>query len=231
MPTHLRPTAPTAGSALLPGDPKRAMDLAAKVMERPLMSNLSRGLWGYWGRDPNGNELTVQSTGIGGPSAAAVLGELAHLGVKRAIRVGTCVALDPGLAPGDRLVVDRALPGDGVGRTANSAGPLPTSGALTRALGLEPRMVASLDLMASPGSATGKAWRAQGAAALDLSTAALLAVAASLDLEIACTLVVAVSASGEELTHEELDEAALALGETAGRALFQVRSQPASPAS
>ncbi|MDQ3572147.1 MAG: hypothetical protein M3383_04735 [Actinomycetota bacterium] len=231
MPTHLRPTGPTAASALLTGDPKRAMDLAAKVMGRPLMSNLSRGLWGYWGHDANGNELTVQSTGIGGPSAAIVLRELTGLGVKRAIRVGTCVALKAGLAPGDRLVIGGALPGDGVGRTADSGGFLPTSPKLTSALGSDPLTVASLDLMAEPGSPTGKAWRARGAAALDLSTAALLATAGGLGVEIGCTLVVAVSVSGEALSHEELDAATLELGEASAGALFRALRQPESPAS
>ena len=38
---------------------------------------------------------------MGGPSAAIVLQELAELGVRRAVRVGTCGALDPGLEHGD----------------------------------------------------------------------------------------------------------------------------------
>ena len=61
------------------------------------MSNHARGLWGYTGRTPAGVRLTIQATGMGGPSAALVLADLAELGVRRAIRVGTCVALDPEL--------------------------------------------------------------------------------------------------------------------------------------
>ena len=70
------------------------------------MSNHSHGLWGYSGRTHRGHELTIQATGIGGPSAAIVLGELAALGTRRAIRLGPCTAIDPGLSAGDGIVVE-----------------------------------------------------------------------------------------------------------------------------
>lgn len=227
MTTHLRPTAATAPSALLPGDPKRAMDLAAKVMERPLMSNLSRGLWGYWGCDAGGRELTIQSTGIGGPSAAAVLGELSELGVTRAIRVGTCVAIDARLRPGDELVVNAALAGDGIGAALGLPGPLLPDAGLTHALGGHGHVVASLDLMPEPRSAAAADWASKGAVAIDLSTAAVLAMAGRLGLAVGCALVVSASWAGEILDHDPLDEACLALGEKAAVALFEAAPQPA----
>ena len=91
MPSRLRPTAPYAADAILVGDPGRALLLAQELLEQPKMCNHARGLWGYSGRTPRGDELTIQSTGIGGPSAALVLADLAELGVRRAIRVGSCV--------------------------------------------------------------------------------------------------------------------------------------------
>ena len=97
VPAHLRPSAPTAADALLCGDPARALAIAQALLVKPRMSNHHRGLWGYYGETAAGAELTVQATGIGGPSAAIVLGELAELGLRRAIRVGTCAA--PGPAP------------------------------------------------------------------------------------------------------------------------------------
>ena len=45
---------------------------------------------------------------MGGPSAALVLADLAELGVRRAVRVGTCVGMARGLALDDLLV----SPGD-----------------------------------------------------------------------------------------------------------------------
>lgn len=223
--THLRPTAAIAANALLPGDPKRAMDLAARIMAKPLMSNLSRGLWGYWGHTVDGHELTVQSTGIGGPSAAAVLSELHALGVTRVIRVGTCAALDPGLRPGDELVVGSALAGDGVGLALGANAAIPADAGLTAALGGTGATVASVDLMPPPGSAVTQAWAANGALALDLTTAAVFAVAADLGLAAGCALVVSAAVDGSRLDDELLDAATLALGERAARAL-----QSASPA-
>ena len=92
------------------------MALAQLLLAKPLMSNHNRGLWGYSGETPDGRPLTVQSTGMGGPSAAIVLHELAELGVRRAIRVGTCGALDDSLELGALLRVQAALPEDGVSR-------------------------------------------------------------------------------------------------------------------
>ena len=77
------------------------------------MFNHNRGLWGYTGTAGDGEPLTIQSTGMGGPSAAIVLHELICLGVTRAIRVGTCGALDPGLSLGDLVVAREAIAADG----------------------------------------------------------------------------------------------------------------------
>ena len=44
------------------------------------MFNHHRGLWGYTGTAPDGEPLTIQATGMGGPSAAIVLTELIALG-------------------------------------------------------------------------------------------------------------------------------------------------------
>ncbi|HEY8304534.1 MAG TPA: hypothetical protein VIG42_08105 [Solirubrobacteraceae bacterium] len=110
---HLRPTAELAERVLLPGDPGRALALAQLLLEKPLMFNHHRGLWGYTGEAMDGALLTVQSTGMGGPSAAIVLHELIALGVKRAIRVGTCGALHPTLRLGDLVVAREAIAADG----------------------------------------------------------------------------------------------------------------------
>jgi uridine phosphorylase len=125
-PLHLRPTATLAERVLLPGDPGRALALAQLLLEQPLMFNHHRGLWGYTGTAADGQPLTVQSTGMGGPSAAIVLHELISLGVRRAIRVGTCGALDAALGLGDLVVAREAIAADG---TSAALG----AGELTRA--------------------------------------------------------------------------------------------------
>ena len=60
------------------------------------MFNHHRGLWGYSGDAAiDGRPLTIQSTGMGGPSAAIVISELVQLGASTLLRVGTCGALPP----------------------------------------------------------------------------------------------------------------------------------------
>jgi len=53
------------------------------------------------------------STGIGGPAAAIAIEELARLGVKVMIRVGTCGAIAPGIRTGSVIIADAAVRMDG----------------------------------------------------------------------------------------------------------------------
>src|SRR5438067_10659104 len=103
MPLHVHPAAPLAEWVLHPGDPARALTLAQALLSEPRMFNHNRGLWGYTGISADGDALTIQSSGMGGPSAAIVITELAQLGASWLVRVGTCGALDPSLKLGDLL--------------------------------------------------------------------------------------------------------------------------------
>src|ERR1700758_740815 len=115
-PNGLQPTAALAERVLLPGDPGRALMLAESLLEGAKMFNHHRGLWGYSGLASDGAPLTIQSTGMGGPSAAIVISELIELGVRRLFRVGPCGALAPGLRLGDLLVATEAFAADGTSR-------------------------------------------------------------------------------------------------------------------
>ena len=77
---------------------------------------------------------------MGGPSAAIVLQELAELGVGRAIRVGTCGALDPELEHGELVVAGDALAEDGASQALGAAEIAEPDPVLTAALaaGLRP---------------------------------------------------------------------------------------------
>jgi uridine phosphorylase len=217
---YLRPTAPIAPRVLLPADPALALALAQHLLDKPLMANHSHGLWGYSGRDRDGHELTIQATGIGGPSAAVVLAELAAHGARLAIRIGTCRALEPGPKPGSALIVSEALGGDGASRVLGAPVSLPDP-ALTAALAhaapaAATTRILSLDLpveLAPAGPAD-----ADGAAVADLETAALLALGAQLGLRMACALVVAETGAGAA-DEEQTEGALLRLGEAAAEAL------------
>lgn len=229
MPTHLRPTADIAADAILTGDPKRAMEIATGLFDKPLMSNLSRGLWGYHGRLDTGRELTVQSAGLGGPSTAIVLEELASLGVRRAIRVGTCTALVPELTAGELLVVEAAIPADGTSSSLVAepvAGPDPRlTAALRAAAGGRSGVVASSDLHYDPQAAERRTgWRTSGAVAVDLSTATVFALGARLGVHVACALVVAENDAGERLGDGAVDARSAVLAQAAAAALSRGRS-------
>src|SRR3954449_7262393 len=182
-PFHLRPTAPVAARALLPGDPGRALALAQVVLgDDRKMFNHHRGLWGYTGTASDGAPLTIQSTGMGGPSAAIVLEELAGLGVRTAVRVGTARAVAADLGLGALVAATAVAAQDGTSRALGAparrdlAGPLAL--ALASAAGRD-GLIASHDLLHAPDPAgRAAAWRAAGAVAADLETGALAAVAA-----------------------------------------------------
>jgi uridine phosphorylase len=219
MPARLRPTAPIAPSALLVGDPGRALALAQVVLEEPKMSNHARGLWGYSGSSTAGRPLTIQSTGMGGPSAAVVLGDLVELGVRRAVRVGTCTALRTALAPGSLVAVVEAHawsgPGGGAGEAVAPDPELEAAlrGALAEAA--QPGTAASLDVLHGGGAPPPVA---EGDVA-DMQTAALLGTARGLRIAAAAVLIVSEGADGERLADEELAAAAKLAGEAATRVL------------
>lgn len=187
---HLQPTTDLAPRVLLPGDPGRALMLAQELLDAPLMFNHHRGLWGYTGTAGDGEPLTIQSTGMGGPSAAVVVAELAALGARRVIRVGTCGALSPALALGDLVVVERALSADGTSVALGRRDPEPDA-AMTAALQGEHRgTVVSTDLFYDPDLARQGAWPDDGALAVEMECAGIFAVAAEHGLEAAALLLV-----------------------------------------
>ena len=203
MPHHLRPSTPYASDVLLPGDPARALAFAQQLLTEPKMSNHARGLWGYTGQTPEGRALSIQSTGMGGPSAAIVLQELAELGVSRAVRVGTCGALDPGLEHGDLVVAGQALAEDGASRALGAGETAEPDPQLTARLAaglpgeIAPACIVTTDLFydVAPGQGgpprpRADAWRRRGAVAVEMEAASLFTLGRRLGVAAACALVV-----------------------------------------
>lgn len=223
---------PIAPDVLLPGDPGRAMAMAQALLVSPKMHNLHRGLWGYSGEtipELGRRPLSIQSTGMGAPSAAIVIHELGELGAKRAIRVGTCGALDDSLGLGDLLRVETALGDTGVNRAAAWSGgdwtvaPDPGLTARLEAAGATtPVTVATTDLFYEPSGEAREGWIAAGAGAVDMETAALFALGPHVGVAVACLLVVSdVFGGGERTRIEErtLERAVAGMGTTAAEAL------------
>jgi DeoD family purine-nucleoside phosphorylase len=194
-PIHLHPTAELAERVLLPGDPGRALALAQFLLSKPLMFNHHRGLWGYTGPAADGQLLTIQSTGMGGPSAAIVLHELISLGVTRAIRVGTCGALDGALSLGELVLAREAIAADGTsvalgaGQSASADSAL--SDSIARACGeCHAGRVVSTDVFYEPDDRRNHDWRDAGAVAVEMEAATLFTVGANAGIAVSCLLVV-----------------------------------------
>ena len=215
---HLRPHEDVAERVLLPGDPGRALRLAQLLLEKPKMLNHNRGLWGYSGLAEDGAALTIQSTGMGGPSAAIVLEELIDLGARRIVRVGTCGALADGLALGSLLVADGVLAADGTSRALGADGTLRPDAELTRALqAAAPHatagLVVSSDLFYDPDPGRARAWVRAGALAVEMEAATLLAVAGRRGVAAAAVLTVSdLAASRTRMEQDALERAEAELG-------------------
>lgn len=99
--------------ALLPGDPGRVPEIAQTTpfaRGREIASKREYRSWlSYVGEAP----VLVTSTGIGGPSASIAIDELAQLGVRTIIRVGTTGAIQPHVSVGDLVVTTGAVRLDG----------------------------------------------------------------------------------------------------------------------
>jgi purine-nucleoside phosphorylase len=239
-PIALQPTTALSERVLLPGDPGRALMLAESLLDGAKMFNHHRGLWGYTGLAPDGEPLTIQSTGIGGPSAAVVIHELIDLGARRLLRVGTCGALAP-LALGDLVIVTEAIAADGA----------------SRALGADERVTASPDLLNTviaaadppfPDEAHGgptshlgpivttdrfyddrgleQQWAAAGALAVEMEAATLFVLAGARAVQAAALLVVSdlILPERVRIGQEELRAAERRMGDAALRALTAGRA-------
>jgi uridine phosphorylase len=99
--------------ALLPGDPGRVEAIAATPpfeRSRELANKREYRSWiGYIGGVP----VVVTSTGIGGPSASIAIDELAQLGIRTFLRVGTTGAIQADVNVGDVVITTGAVRLDG----------------------------------------------------------------------------------------------------------------------
>jgi DeoD family purine-nucleoside phosphorylase len=226
-PIHLQPCAPLAERVLLPGDPGRALLLAQELLEAPKMFNHHRGLWGYTGVAPDKELLTIQSTGMGGPSAAIVIWELAELGARRLLRVGTCGALTADPELGDLVIASEALPEDGASRALGAEDCVRSSPELLEALkdatkGAErAARVVSSDLFYGGPPQARRRWLEAGAIAVEMETATLFTLAGRLGLQAASVLIVSdvLEPARIRISSADLRQAEQRMGDLALRAL------------
>jgi DeoD family purine-nucleoside phosphorylase len=202
MPIHVRAQpGDYAEACLLPGDPNRARLIADRFLDGAVERNAERGLLGYTGTY-DGKPVSVQATGIGGPSTALVDKELVQLGVKRFLRVGTCGALQPQLKQGDLILALSAVPDEGTSARLVGGEPIaPTAdwdllhGVVHAAKEIGERItyvgpIVSSDVFYEPDEERFGRWSARGLLAVEMEAATLFTVASLRGVQAACLLTV-----------------------------------------
>lgn len=104
-----------ATAAILPGDPARVDAIAAFLTDvhEEGFNREYKSITGTY----KGRRILAISTGMGGPSTAICVEELADLGVTDLIRIGSCGALQRHLRLGQLVICDRAVCDDGTSQT------------------------------------------------------------------------------------------------------------------
>lgn len=100
-----------AALAILPGDPGRVPKIATRFDDARHLAS-QREFTSWIGR-AGGAPVVVCSTGIGGPSTSIAVEELAQLGVRTFLRVGTTGAIQPDIAVADVIVTTGSVRLDG----------------------------------------------------------------------------------------------------------------------
>lgn len=113
---HIRCTEEDAALyAILPGDPQRVDRIKEYLTDAKdiAFNREHKSVSGYY----KGVKVMAVSTGMGGPSTAIAIEELAHIGVKAMIRIGSCGALREGIRLGDLVIVNGAVRDDGASKS------------------------------------------------------------------------------------------------------------------
>jgi 5'-methylthioadenosine phosphorylase/purine-nucleoside phosphorylase len=221
MPIHLRAEpGDYAEAVLLPGDPLRARHIAETFFDTPRQVNSERGMLGFTGTF-EGKPVSVQSSGMGCPSAAIVIEELVQLGAKRIVRVGTCGGLQADMSLGDLVLAISAVPSDGTSLTYTGGEPhAPTAdfelvhAAVHRAKhdGTKLRVgpCVSSGTFYDPDTGRAQRWSERGVLAVEMEAAILFTIAALRRIQAACLLTVSdIIVKGEfvRITDAELQAA------------------------
>ncbi len=206
-----------AESVLLPGDPRRAKYIAENFFEEARLVTEERWMLGYTGAY-KGKPVSVQTTGMGCPSAAIVTEELIQLGAKNLLRVGTCGGYHPEMEPGDVVIATAAAPADG------------TVSSITRGLPYAPAAhfdlvhaafhaaegagykrflgsIVSSDVFYDPEKDPRGLWNSLGVLAVEMEAAAIFTLSAMRGVRAGCLLTVSNTIGlGED---ERIEESAL----------------------
>ena len=198
----------------------RAKYVAENFLEGAEQRNWERGMLGYTGTY-HGKPVSVQATGMGCPSAAIIAEELAQLGVKRLLRIGTCGGLQPDMKLGDLIVALSAVPADSTathyvgGETHAPTADWELVHAAVHAakeLGKPVRVgpIVSSDIFYNPDEGQYQRWSDRGVLAVEMEAAVLFTLGALRKVKTGCLLTVSdVVVEGEfvRITDDEMKAA------------------------
>ena len=217
MPIHVRAEpGDYADAVLLPGDPLRAKYIADTYLDDVKQTNSERGMLGFRGTW-EGKDVSVQSTGMGCPSAAIVIEELVMLGCTKLLRVGTCGGLQPHHKLGDMIIALTAVPQDRTVDTYVREPHCPTAdwGLVHGAVHAAKEMgqpvhvgpIVSSDVFYNPDGGQSQRWSDRGILAVEMEAAVLFTIGALKKVHAGCLLTVSdIVVEGEftRITDEEL---------------------------
>ena len=204
-----------AETILLPGDPLRAKFIAENFLENAVQYTSIRNILGYTG-SYKGKRISVQGTGMGIPSISIYINELfREYGVKRAIRIGTAGAINPGVKIRDMVLAMSTCTdsgANGIRFGGRSYAPtatfslLKTAWEIAEAKGWQPKAgpIVTSDMFYTENPEEWKLWSKFGCLAVEMECAELYTLAAKYEREALCILTISDSlVTGEQTTPEE----------------------------
>ncbi|EKE69210.1 uridine phosphorylase [Gallaecimonas xiamenensis] len=212
--------------AIVPGDPAR-VERIASLLDEPQFLAAQREFT-IWRGKLAGQSIIVCSTGIGGPSTSIAVEELAQLGIRTFLRIGTTGAIQPDIAVGSIIVTTGSVRLDGASQhfaplEFPAVADFECTEALvsaSRALGVKPviGVTASSDTF-YPGQerydtysgrvvqrfqGSLKEWQAMGVLNYEMESATLLTMCASQGLKAGCVAGVVVNRTQQEIPDEAM---------------------------
>ncbi|MEW6421788.1 MAG: purine-nucleoside phosphorylase [Deinococcota bacterium] len=199
---------------LLPGDPNRARRIAETYLEGAALYTDHRGLLGFTGTY-RGVPVSVQTTGMGCPSAAIVAEELARLGAKTLIRVGTLGGATPQVQPADLVIATAAVPNDGTTRQLLHGAPYAPAAnfevveaavqaARAQAVPHHVGLIMTEDAFYASTPEHARLWAARGVLGFEMEASAVFLVAAQHGLRAGCLTVCSNDIGDPQLVPEDV---------------------------
>jgi len=209
MPIHIRAEkGDFAKYCLLPGNPDRAEYVAEKFLEKPKLVTEYRRMFGYTGTY-KGIPVSIQTTGMGCPSAAIIMEELIMLGVKNFIRIGTCGAIGKGINLIDLIIATGSVPIDGAAKSLFEGDPFAPVASFpivhaavheSEKLGIKYHtgLIATSDLFYGPEESRDRIdrWAKRGVLAFEMEASIIFSIAAKAGANSGCLLTVSDIVSG-----------------------------------